>query len=144
MQITKRLSCVGLVLVVIGEPVFPQQAGSQPTVLEGTWLGEKSMTSGATRAFKPGEVKMVFKGDKLLATGIVSPDERPLVFKINTAVTPHEFDYFPTAQDPMHCIFEIRDDTLTIATPRGPGGPRPAQFQPESKTMVILVLKQSK
>jgi len=89
----------------------------QKTDLEGTWEGVDSVTEGLVKTFKPGEVRMVFTGDKLMATGILSHDERPVAFVINSAVSPKQFDFGTDKNSLAPCIYEIRADELLISVP---------------------------
>jgi uncharacterized protein (TIGR03067 family) len=82
----------------------------------------------------------VFKGDTLLATGLVAATEQEVKFAIDDKARPKRFDYWTTADRQKPCIYELAGDHLRIAVPTG--SERPTSFPAEaSKTVVILSLK---
>jgi len=110
------------------------------TELEGAWEGEKSVVRDRERVFKPGEVMMTFSGNKLLARGIVTPDEQPLAFKLDASTTPKRFDYVSDGKT-IECLYAVDGDKLTLAIPRG--GPRPTAFAADAST-ILMTLRRKK
>jgi len=124
--------------VVFSVAVLGQQA---PADLQGTWEGQQSSSRGRNvREFKPGEVRMVFAGDKLQGRGIVAVEERALGFSVNVKATPKQIDYWD-AEKPekkFTAIYKIEGDTLILAVPVT--DVRPTDFSGEGR-VVLLTLR---
>ena len=137
---SRKSLMLGVLFVLVSSAGVPAMLQSQKTELEGTWEGVRSVVGTTERTFKPGEVTMTFAGDKLLAKGIVAPDEQPLAFKINSTTSPKQFDYTAGGKT-QECIYTVDGDQLTIAVPRTAG--RPKAIAPDM-SMVIMTLKRKK
>jgi len=117
---------------------------SNRTELEGVWNGVKSSVGDAVRMFKPGEVKLVFEGGKLVATGLVGRGATATVeFRIDSSHEPKEFDFTRKPGDVAECIYELNGDELKIAVPRSTSK-RPSQFDHTSRELIILILHRQK
>jgi uncharacterized protein (TIGR03067 family) len=106
------------------------------TELEGVWLGVETASGEKSIRFKPGQVRLVFQGKKLLGTGIVSADERELVFTLRSDVSPKRFEYGLAGKPPVRCIYELKGETLRIGCSYS--AKAPTQFSPN---MAIMTLK---
>jgi uncharacterized protein (TIGR03067 family) len=109
------------------------------TELEGVWEGVYSITDGKRLDLAPGRVRLVFRGEVLLAKGLVTPDEREVRYTVNSATYPKQLDYADLTRT-KPCIYEIAAQRLRIAVPVD--FTRPKEFPAAStKTVVVLVLK---
>lgn len=133
------------VAIVLASPAAQYLHAAQAvTELEGTWDGDYSSTEGGKRVFKPGEVRMTFKGNKIFAVGIIAPgpDEHELSFVANSKVTPKTLDYWEDPSKKFTGIYDIQGDTLRIGLPRGTST-RPTAISGEkgSQTIVLALKK---
>ena len=135
-----------LAAVLVAFPLVQLSLGQgKPSELESVWEGQSPAAEGKTRVLAPGTTRMTFKGDTLLAAGILSVEEKKLSFVIDTAVSPKRLDFWEDAPRRMLCLYSIDDDTLTIATSRGSYGPRPAEISSAPGSgAVLLVLKRKR
>jgi uncharacterized protein (TIGR03067 family) len=132
---------MAVLLLCAGMQLVAQQTDAE---LDGRWDGVSSATGGKTREFKAGEVYMLFAGTRLVGKGIVAVGEKHISFTVDPTKRPKQLTYWaPAEPDSKHdCIYEIKDDTLTIAVPVVGG--RPTSFVEEGHTKVLLVLKRRK
>lgn len=118
---------------------------AKATELEGTWLGQTSAVGDAVRTFKPGEVRMTFRGTRLLAVGIVAPVERELWFSIDTTASPKHLDYWEKPESRTQCLYEVKGDSLIISVPRSLSG-RASSLDPKQAgpRAIIMTLTRQK
>ena len=110
--------------------------------LAGVWDGQYSVSKGKPPfQLGPGRVSMSFVGTKLLATGVVSPEERELSFTVNANTNPKQLDYWVSPTQKFQSVYEVIGDTLKIAL-MGANEPRPKTLESTATNgVVLLVLK---
>ena len=139
MKATRLFGAVALAFLISSSAVSARLE-PQKTELQGAWNGVQSQVAGAIRAFKPGDMKLVFDGEKLTATGLLGPTATVVEFRIDSTKTPKEFDYTRQPGDVAKCIYELSGDSLTIALMRGTND-RPKKIDPASDGQIVLTLK---
>ena len=130
---------VHLTVLLLGLPLL-LQSNVIPDELQGRWEGVRSAVRDTVREFKPGEVGMTFGDGKLLATGILSPTEVQLSFRINDHVTPKQLDYWLKSDLVTPAIYEVKGRVLTIVVPRT-GRIRPTSFLADSTSTIVLTFQ---
>ena len=135
------LTLAAVACVLWLRPSAAQQANV--TELEGTWEAVRSTVGETARTFKPGEMRLVFVGKTLTATGLVSygAEAKVVEFRLDATKQPKEFDYTRAPGEVNRSIYELRGNTLTIVVPRSPSDPRPAKMDVASRDVIVLVLE---
>ena len=140
-SVTKHGALVSALLVFLALTVGARQE-PQATELEGTWEAVESAAGDVTRTFKPGEVRLTFRGQTLRAVGLVEPrrQEQTISFRLNPTASPKQFDYEREPAQMALCIYEIVGDRLRIAVPRRNPNDRPRNFDPKTSPITLLIL----
>lgn len=138
----KSTRLIGLIVLVssLASVAISARQQSGKTELDGTWIGVQSQVAKSIRAFKPGEMSLVFDGAKLTATGLLGPAATVVEFKVDSTRNPKEFDYTRAPGDVAKCIYELSGDSLIIALTRATGD-RPKTIDQTSDSQIVLTLK---
>jgi len=109
------------------------------TELEGTWDGEMSIGGGRTRTFAAGEMWVTFRGNTVTGKKFLSPEGVEAKFEVDSKASPKHFDYIQPSGNPIHGIYEIQGDSLTIAISLE--ATRPAGFKESDQSFRVSILK---
>jgi uncharacterized protein (TIGR03067 family) len=140
---TRQRALVPAVLVLLVLRVGAHQAPND-TELEGTWEAVESAAGDLTRTFKPGDVRLTFRGQLLRAVGLVEPrrQEQQIKFRLDATANPKQFDYERAPGQMALCIYEVVGNRLRIAVPRRNPNERSSNFDPKTSPITLLILEQ--
>jgi uncharacterized protein (TIGR03067 family) len=121
--------------------------------LQGTWVHILSEQGGLKAKPLKGlmDPLLTFKGDTFTMTDHQGEKEGEGTFKLDENKKPKEIDLVVPKQDnpketeTVKGIYQLDGDTLKLAHPTTPGGPRPTSFDPsDSKEVVVNTFKRKK
>lgn len=140
MRVRRLFGVVAVVLVLALSTISGSGRQSEKSELQGIWNGVQSQVAKAVRVFKPGEVKLVFDGRKLTATGLLGPEASVLEIRVDSSREPKEFDFTRKPGDVAQCIYEVSGDSLTFAFMRA-NNERPKKIDPTSTAQIVVTLR---
>lgn len=133
---------------VVAAPA-PKEDPKKPATLVGEWVVEKVEGVPKDRPMPKGEMGLRFTDDGrfLVKDGTADYKEQG-TYKADPTKDPAEFDLIPPAMrkgEPIHGIYRVAGDTLTLCMPRKDGAARPTRFEPaDDGSVMVLTLKRAK
>ena len=114
--------------------------------LQGAWVAERQEMNGQARVIPKGQIQLVFKGDRLIATGLLGSGTFDMAFSVDDKANPKILRYTAPPAPTTRAYFEVKDDVLTLGYPL-PGSkdaPPTALSSTPGSGLMLLVLRRAK
>ena len=141
---TAMAALVALAALAAGRALADDKPKDDKKGLDGPWTVITAETNG-TNLDPFTNAIFTFKGEKV--TIQAGDESREGTVKIDTKKTPHTMDVSVTKGggegQTFHAIFEVKDDTLKIATGAEPGSPAPTDFKSKEGVLTFSLKRKT-
>jgi len=138
-----------IVTLAVGAPALKDAPGAEASIV-GEWVVESTTYAGRTRPYAGSQLRYVFTADgKWKIFRGEDQDGENQGYRTDSKATPWRIDLRSDATRtdvaPLHGIYKVEGDTLTLCYGREASAARPTAFAaPRGSDVIMYVLKQVK